>query len=157
MDLAAFEGVWTLERRIEDARDPRPARFDGTALFTAAPGGLAYLEEGRLTLGDAAPFAASRRYFWRARAGRIAVEFEDGRPFHDFDPRAGAPAAEHDCAPDHYRVAYDFTGWPDWRAEWRVSGPRKDYRMISAYRPAGQFPRSERLFPRQAARTPAAP
>ena len=80
---------------------------------------------------------ATRRYLWRAGgAGAIDVLFEDGRFFHSFDPDAPTPAAPHDCPPDTYRVRYDFTGWPEWQAEWRVTGPDKDYTMLSRFRPA---------------------
>jgi hypothetical protein len=62
-----------------------------------------------------------------------AVEHGDGRPFHDFDP--ADPVARHLCGADDYAVRYDFADWPCWRAEWTVRGPRKDYRMVSAYAP----------------------
>ena len=79
---------------------------------------------------------ATRRYLWRdGGAGTIDVLFEDGRFFHRFDAEDPAPGASHDCAPDSYRVRYDFRAWPRWQAEWRVTGPRKDYAMVSRYRP----------------------
>jgi len=31
-------------------------------------------------------------------------------------------------------VTYDFRKYPQWRAEWRVEGPKKDYRMVTTYR-----------------------
>jgi hypothetical protein len=131
--LAAFLGNWALRRRINDARSGQAGRFEGTAHFVAAPGGLAYSEEGQLWLGAAPPVRAERRYFWSAAGGRIAVDFADGRPFHSFDPRT--PDAEHDCPPDFYRVRYDFGGWPRWRAEWTVTGPRKSYVITGDYMP----------------------
>lgn len=144
MELADFEGRWALTRRIDDARANARGRFEGEARFTAAPGGLAYVEEGRLRLGTAPPMTATRRYFWRAvpgvvrgegaTGGVIEIDFADGSFFHAFPTDAARPEAEHACAPDHYRVRYDFTAWPAWRAEWRVLGPRKDYRMVSDYR-----------------------
>ena len=60
------------------------------------------------------------------------VDYADGRPFHEFDP--ARPRAAHWCDPDDYRVRYDFTRWPLWRAEWEVRGPRKDYLMMTDYR-----------------------
>ena len=96
-------------------------------------GGYAYAEEGTLIQPDAPPMTAKRAYCWRLVDGRVAVAFPDGRPFHAFDL---TPVAEafHLCDPDTYRVAYDFRDWPVWRADWRVTGPRKDYRMVSVYR-----------------------
>jgi hypothetical protein len=132
-ELQDFAGRWQIARRIEDRRAGAEGRFDGEANLTATPGGLLYHERGSLTLGAAPPMTAERRYLWSAApGGRIAVAFDDGRPFHSFTP-AGHAKATHCCAPDSYAVAYDFTRWPDWRASWTVRGPRKDYRMDTAY------------------------
>ncbi|WP_408607874.1 DUF6314 family protein [Acidimangrovimonas sediminis] len=132
--MAEFEGVWRIDRSIEDRLAGQAGRFEGRAVLAPdGPGALVYDEEGRLTLGNAPAMVATRRYFWRAEAGRIALSFADGRPFHTFDPGETAPAAFHDCAPDAYAVRYDFSDWPVWRAVWEVRGPRKDYRMESLY------------------------
>ena len=93
-------------------------------------------EEGWLALpGGGAPLRATRRYLWAADAAWLEVRFEDGRPFHTVPLDVARPEAAHDCAPDVYRVAYDFADWPRWRAVWRVTGPRKDYVMTSDYAP----------------------
>jgi len=131
--LADFEGRWQLSRRIEDHRAGVTGRLEGEAVFEPGQGGLILTETGRLRYGAGAPMQAERRYLWRAEAGGIAVFFEDGRPFHRFSP--AAPEARHDCPPDLYRVRYDFSVWPAWRAVWHVTGPRKDYGMISTYAP----------------------
>jgi hypothetical protein len=139
MRLDAFEGRWTIERAIEDVRAGRAGAFRGEATFARAPGGLAYAEAGTISLGGQGPYAAERRYFW-ADAGLNAIEvrFADGRFFHRFYGDEERPAAVHECGADTYRVRYDFARWPRWRAEWRVTGPRKDYGIVSDYRPAGQ-------------------
>ena len=77
---------------------------------------------------------ASRRFIWEEAAGGIAVRFEDGAAFHVIDQSRSMPDANHHCDPDMYHVSYDFSRWPDWRAVWRVVGPKKDYRMSSEYR-----------------------
>ncbi len=137
MRLAAFEGDWLLERDIEDIRAGHPGRFTGTARFTSAAEGLVYDEEGLLSLGGAPGVAASRRYLWReAGANSIEVQFGDGRFFHRFYADEDRPSAVHACPPDQYRVRYDFSAWPRWKADWRVTGPRKDYAMTSRYRTA---------------------
>ena len=137
MQLSDFAGDWTLEREIEDARAARTGTFAGAARFRPVGGNLAYEETGTLAFPGTPSMQASRRYLWRTGgAGGIDVLFDDGRFFHGFDPAAPAPSAGHDCAPDTYRVRYDFTAWPHWQAEWRVTGPRKDYSMLSRYRPA---------------------
>lgn len=137
MRLAAFAGDWIIERRIEDVRAGCAGRLDGAARFAAGPEGLLYSEEGLLTLGGGPGVTASRRYLWReAGGGAIEVRFEDGRFFHRFYADEAAPGAVHDCPPDQYRVRYDFARWPRWTAEWRVRGPRKDYALVTRYRPA---------------------
>jgi hypothetical protein len=131
--LGDFEGVWRLERRIIDALGP-DAVFTGTARFTRDDAGLVLHEAGRLELTGQGGFQAERRYLWRQAGAMIAVVFADGRDFHWFDPGQGVATADHWCDPDTYRVRYDFAGWPVWQAEWRVTGPRKDYVMHSVYR-----------------------
>ena len=130
--LSDFEGKWSVERMIEDRLGPDGV-FTGAAVFAPAPEGLAYREAGLLRLGGGPAFHAERAYLWREAGGRIVVAFADGRPFHDFDP--AEPVAHHPCAADDYAVRYDFSGWPHWRAEWTVTGPRKDYTMTSLYSP----------------------
>ncbi|KNG95384.1 DUF6314 family protein [Pseudaestuariivita atlantica] len=128
--LADFEGRWSLTRRIDDRRAGQEATFDGTAVFAPDGTGLTLTETGWLQPATGPRLQGSRRYLWREG---IEVFFEDGRPFHRFTP--AAPAALHDCPPDTYRVTYDFTRWPRWTATWEVTGPRKDYTMVSAYAP----------------------
>ncbi|MCB2110771.1 MAG: trigger factor [Defluviimonas sp.] len=134
--LQDFEGAWRISRRIDDRRGPA-ARFDGTAVFSPVAGGLFYRETGLLCISGGGSYQAGRCYLWRSGpAGTIVVDHADGRAFHSFCP--GREDARHLCGADDYRVRYDFGDWPRWRAEWRVLGPRKDYLMISHYRPEGQ-------------------
>ncbi len=131
--LADFAGRWRLLRRIDDRLNRTAGRLDGTAAFRAEGVGLLCEERGALSYAGGPPVEAVRRYFWRgAPAGRIAVAFADGRRFHSFALGAAA-TARHDCAPDLYLVSYDFADWPRWRAEWTVTGPRKDYVSVSDY------------------------
>ncbi|WP_101067883.1 DUF6314 family protein [Roseovarius salinarum] len=132
----AFAGSWVLERHVDDRLTGQQGRFAGEAWLTPGDGGLHYREEGQLILPGRRPMHAERCYQWQAENGKVAVYFDDGRPFHRFDPELVAPEARHDCAPDTYDVAYDFSDWPRWRAVWVVTGPRKDYRMVSDYAPA---------------------
>lgn len=130
--LAEFEGRWRLEREIEDAKAGQIVRFSGQAIFRPGEGGLICAETGEMTWPGQPPLRATRRYLWQGQGEDIAVFFDDGRPFHLIAPGA-RPSAEHDCPPDLYEVRYDFRNWPEWRAEWRVHGPRKDYLMRSRY------------------------
>ena len=131
--LKDFEGAWAIDRRVENAVGP-DARFAGVARFVPGEGGLVLTEEGEMTVPGLTPMRATRRYLWREAAEGIDVFFDDGRYFHHIGTGSVVEAA-HDCAPDVYRVSYDFTGWPRWQAVWQVSGPRKAYRMTSVYAP----------------------
>jgi len=132
--LSDFQGRWHISRRIEDASAGSTGLFEGVAVFTPDDLGLTYEEAGELRLPDQQGVKATRRYLWRAGEGAIDVLFEDGRDFHRIDLAANVATAWHDCLPDFYEVSYNFTHWPQWRAIWRVKGPRKDYTMISDYR-----------------------
>lgn len=134
-ELADFAGSWQLERTISDRAGGPDGRFEGTARLSHGRNGLIYEEAGELSLAGQQPVNATRRYLWcEAVPGRIAVSFEDGRPFHEF-LLAGAAEANHFCPPDHYRVRYDFLAWPVWSARWQVTGPRKDYLLVSQFAP----------------------
>jgi hypothetical protein len=132
-DLDDFEGTWRLERRIEDRRGGPDGVFRGTAVFLRDNDDLRYREEGDLRLAGHAPVRAERRYRWSRRGDRIVVTYPDLKPFYSFSPAIGI--GTHFCAPDVYRVAYDFEGWPHWTARWDVNGPRKDYTATSLYTP----------------------
>ena len=130
--LGDFAGLWQVDRRIDDRLGPA-MRFVGTALLTGDDPVLIYHEQGQLSAGQGPALAASRRYSWRAEGADIAVYFDDGRPFHCFDPVSTCATALHDCPPDRYEVRYDFSGWPDWSSRWQVRGPRKDYVMDTRF------------------------
>lgn len=134
LGLTDFLGAWRLDRRIDDRLSGRPGRFEGGAGLAVQGQGLRYREEGTLVLGDGPALAAHRDYLWARDGDGIAVRFADGRPFHRFVPHGRAPGTDHPCGPDLYRVTYDFGPWPRWSAEWSVTGPAKDYTMVSLYR-----------------------
>ncbi|MEM8775113.1 MAG: DUF6314 family protein [Pseudomonadota bacterium] len=129
--LEDFVGAWGLSRRIRHHNAPE-ASFEGEALFSRHSDGLLYHETGELLVEGQAAFRAERRYYWRNGSnGMIDVFFGDGREFHSIDRHA--PDATHFCDPDTYNVRYRFESWPIWQAEWRVTGPKKDYLMVSTY------------------------
>ncbi|WP_380052880.1 DUF6314 family protein [Falsihalocynthiibacter sp. SS001] len=130
-ELADFRGEWILNRQITSDIAGQSGEFEGRAIFAPHPDGLAYHEAGKLRMAGGGTLQAERRYLWREVNGQIEVLFEDGRAFHKF----GDNSATHYCDPDIYRVTYDFTEWPRWTSAWRVTGPRKDYVMTSAYAP----------------------
>lgn len=125
--LADFAGSWRLRKTITQA-DGLTGEFQGTAIWRAEGPGAKYSESGSLKLGESAPLSARRRYRWN---DTLEVFFEDGRLFHRVPPLGGA--AGHWCDPDQYDVTYDFTAWPAFQVNWRVTGPRKDYCMTCQY------------------------
>lgn len=137
MDIAElFEGLWTLERRVEDARAGETHVFTGQAAFARIPGGLSLSERGTWRAGPHAGLGGTRRYLWRAAGpGRVEVRHADGRPFHVFTVGPDASCAVvHECDPDLYEGEYAFRLPGVWRLDWRVRGPRKDYASRSVFR-----------------------
>ncbi|WP_118134038.1 DUF6314 family protein [Oceanicella sp. SM1341] len=131
---ARFLGHWRVDRHVHDLDSARTGRFEGRASFSPVPGGLLYEEDGTLSLAGLT-MRATRRYIYRFPGGdEVQVYFEDGRFFHAFEADARRAEALHLCPPDRYEVAYVFGPDPDrWQCEWRVEGPRKDYRLVTRY------------------------
>ncbi|QFU08994.1 hypothetical protein PARPLA_01871 [Rhodobacteraceae bacterium THAF1] len=130
-ELQDFAGQWVLARKIVHS-DGRVATLRGRAAFRAEGPTLVYEEAGTLKM-DGTTLEARQSHLWRADGNRIHVSFADGRPFHSFALGLADAAARHDCPPDIYDVSYDFSGWPQWRSRWVVTGPRKGYELISIY------------------------
>ena len=128
--LAAFAGTWRIARRIRDRHAGVTARFEGTLTFSPHGASLIAVETGRLHLPGQGALTAGQRQIWRAEGHFIAVDFADGRPFHEIAP-GPRPRARHHCPPDLYQGLYDFTRWPLWRLLWRVNGPRKRQTILS--------------------------
>ena len=137
MKLADFIGLWRVSRNIADHTGAGDTLFHGQAQID---GGGLYHETGKMTLPNGQVVAAERKYRWADTPTGIQVSFDDGRPFHVICPSdpSGVPTDQHWCPPDMYRVRYDFSDFPKWSAVWQVTGPRKDYTMISQYRPFAQ-------------------
>lgn len=134
MIRADFVGTWQVARAISDRLAGHAGRFDGQVEFSLhGQDGLYYIETGTLCLGDGPALTANRRYVWDFRDELVQVSFDDGRPFHSFQPGVSGAGTDHLCGADMYRVVYGFVGWPVWTAVWDVSGPRKDYTLESQY------------------------
>lgn len=128
-----FVGRWRFDRLIEDARAGQVIRVDGIARFEPRDGHVLYVEDGELHLPGQAPMRAERRYLWVFGAEEVAVQFDDGRPFHQFRADGMAEGTAHLCGEDLYEVQYDFTRWPVWSSVWQVRGPRKAYCSRTRY------------------------
>ena len=131
--LTDFLGTWRFSRLIRDARGAEIGQVAGQVAITGDASQARFDEAGEMVLPGQQPLKAARSYLWVADPAGVAVSFDDGRPFHLIRLDAPQSEAEHWCDPDSYHVAYDFTLWPLWTATWRVTGPRKDYLMVTAY------------------------
>jgi hypothetical protein len=133
---AFLPGVWRIDRQVHDARSREDGRYTGTATFLLEGAGLSWVERGVLRLGGFEGSATRTMSVVPARAGSAApweVRFDDGRPFHPLDLRAGSCPVDHPCGEDHY------AGWVRVEHEglmvvsWRVTGPRKDHTILTRY------------------------
>ena len=129
---ADFAGDWLFNRRIEDRFGGQEGIVTGTANFVRQDDKLLYRETGRMQIGAGPVLTAERSYLWRF-GDVVEVLFDDGRAFHSFVPQGQGQGTDHPCGPDYYKVAYDFTAWPNWSSTYVVSGPRKDYTSQTTY------------------------
>lgn len=130
--LDDFIGTWRLNRQISQPNG-ESFSFSGQATFTWRINQVVYQESGKMRAPNGQVLEADRVYVWQPAPGnRIDVLFDDQRFFHTFCARE--PHAEHLCGDDHYVVDYEFAQWPQWQSTWRVTGPRKDYTMVSCYK-----------------------
>lgn len=135
-DLKQFLcGSWSVDRLIIDHARTTIGRLEGKATFRPSGPGLLYEETGTLVLGGHRGQAAQTyRYDFRDGNRRALVRFRDGRPFHDLDLSSGQDREHHRCPPDLYEGVFLALGPAAWRTEWKVTGPRKDYDLVTMYR-----------------------
>ena len=127
---AYFLGEWHLTRIIENVATGVIGEVWGEAVFSEVSGGLVCRENGVLRFGGI-DWHTGRTSRWRIEEGRIHVDYEDGRPFHDFLMREPiALGIEDDTA---YEISYDFHT-AQWLSLWRMEGPGGRYEMSSRYR-----------------------
>jgi hypothetical protein len=132
--LAGLLGEWTLARTLE----PGIGTFHGRAVFVAEPGGIAYREDGTLTLASGWSGPASRAQHWSADDDgidvRFAGELREGELLHRLRPDdAGRAADSHLCGADRYDGAYEL-GADELRIVMDVRGPEKSYVSTSVLR-----------------------
>jgi hypothetical protein len=134
--LRAFlTGAWRIARTVKDARSGQDGGFDGTAVFAPlADGGLLLTESGTMRLGGyTGPAEQTYRYVFPDGPGRAEVFRHDGTPFHRLDLATGTGEAVHHCGADLYQGTFRVLGPDEWIVEWAVSGPRKDYHMVTRH------------------------
>ncbi len=137
-------GAWQVTRLGWDGMPARTMRLRGTARFSACAAGLLFEERGTMAAGTYLGEAV-RRYIFRLEGdGAADVCFEDGRLFHPINLEAGVAHVRHDCAPDRYEGRYRVLTPACWLLSWRVTGPRKNYRVASRFiRKAPASPREQ--------------
>ncbi|HEY4311104.1 MAG TPA: DUF6314 family protein [Pirellulales bacterium] len=132
-DLGVFlKGEWRLSRRIHDLRLALRGQFEGRASITTVTDGLLLSETGSLMFGEHVSDASQR---YRIALGRDGAQVfrADGSHFHDLDLSSGTARILHHCGEDIYRGRYRVLDDDCFVVAWRVTGPRKDYRMATRH------------------------
>lgn len=126
-------GRWAVVRSVADLAAGVTGEFTGTAEFRPAGAALVYLERGELVFGTHRGPAWRELRYLPDGPGRMRVEFDDGRPFHDLDLTAGRWRVTHPCRADAYSGEFRVAGPDRWYQDWRVRGPAKDQRLRTRY------------------------
>jgi len=134
--MTRLAGAWEFDRIIEGQ-----GSMKGLATFVPLDAEyLAYREQGRLKLQNGTELEAEREYVFRKRDRGFEVFFKEAplRLFHAIELAASdggvlSGSAGHLCRPDHYQSTYTFRGDGGFVIRHVVSGPRKDYTMITNY------------------------
>jgi hypothetical protein len=134
-DLKEYlSGSWSVDRLVIDHLQMMIGQLQGEATFRPSGLGLVYEERGTLMIGEHRG-QAEQTYLYDFTEGdaRALVRFRDGRPFHDLDLSTGHDCPFHLCPPDRYAGVILALGPTSWRTEWKVTGPRKDYDLVTTY------------------------
>ena len=135
-----LQGRWSVHRQFEGSYC---GAFQGDANFVPEIGGAPtyrYTEQGKLTDGAEQRFDAKQSYRYRLSGGKVEVlKREDAEwivmhqlDFRD-DGRIATAGHTHLCGQDHYTAVYrvDLSG--SWEVSYRVTGPKKEYRICTKY------------------------
>lgn len=134
--MARLAGAWLFDRVIDGQ-----GSMQGIATFTPLdPESLGYREQGRLKLLNGTELEAEREYVFRNGDCGFDVFFKETPPrlFHAIllsasGDGAFSGSAGHVCNLDHYQSTYTFRVDGGFVIRHVVSGPRKDYTMITTY------------------------
>ncbi len=128
-------GAWHLERKISSGEN-----LTGKAVFSQANENCLLAEEsGQLQMTDGNLVSAHRRWIWQEEQGDLRIFFDESplRLYHGFRPILKGQnwfgTGKHICQPDTYVGEYQMSAD---RMEIRqsISGPKKDYSIVSVYR-----------------------
>ncbi len=134
--MPRLPGSWSFNRVIEGQ-----GSMLGFATFTPLNlEGLAYREQGCLKLLSGAELEAERKYVFRDGDQGFEVYFKETplRLFHAielaaYDGGVLSGSASHLCNLDLYQSTYTFRPDGSFLVRHVVSGPRKDYTMVTIY------------------------
>jgi hypothetical protein len=127
LDPLGLLGSWRLERTVDDVLAGDVSTVSGTLTLTErGPDEVAWREEGEWHhRGRVLPVYRDLAVVRRAEGWWVL--FADGRAFHPWSPGA---EVVHPCGADTYRGLVEGTA-EAWQVTWQVSGPAKDYRMVT--------------------------
>ena len=129
-------GEWGLQRRM---RSP-DGRLMGAAKGRLVIDGSRWLETGTVDMklgpDETKEFGFNLEYRL-SFGGGMTVMFKDGRHFFDVSGTASRAAINHLCGQDRYIGSIRFYSLsnrpPAFSLYWHVTGPRKNYRMLTLY------------------------
>lgn len=140
LDPDAIVGTWDFFRTIQDVHGGVDYAATGRATLARTGDVIRWHEDGLLER-DGGRYPVTRTLRIVSAAGtaaavpRWSVEFDDGRPFHEW--AVGTPLV-HLCGADAYRgvitvAAADARGPREWSVNWNVAGPAKSYALSTRY------------------------
>lgn len=144
-DPRVLLGDWSFDRVVTDHVAGETITVTGTTAFAAVDADrIRWTEQGRMRRAGT-DVEVSRELFVVRRENAWTVTFADGRDFHPWEPNR---RVEHLCGADTYRGLAEFDavegGWvardgedppgERWTLTWWVSGPHKDYEMVTRLR-----------------------
>lgn len=121
-------GTWTLARTIDDRLAGEQLTVDGETVLTDEPDGRVRWAESGTLHRRGADLPVTRVLFVEPRDDGWFVTFDDGRDFHPWSPDE---RVVHPCGADTYAGRVTPVDDDHWAVEWQVSGPAKDYTMVS--------------------------
>ncbi len=135
-------GGWRFQRHASTGE-----RMQGEALFQPlAPDSLRYREEGRAILPDGRELSFFRNYLYRIEGAVMTILFDGPtqglfqRVTLSWADGAWVGQGHHPCGQDIYRSDYRIApgsqpgSQPGLTIRHRVTGPKKDYLLDTAYR-----------------------
>jgi hypothetical protein len=127
VDVAFFEGSWTLSRSISDGTS-----FSGVAtLVRVESSRLQYEEAGLTRVWSGESMDAKRSYIYEIGADHLHVMFDDGRTFLRLRPGV---ADVHQCGNDTYTATFAIKSPDVWTMTIDVKGPHKNAVIKSVFK-----------------------